>query len=173
MPQTAFAFEVKAVDDEGTFEGIASTYNDSPDSYGDVIRPNAFSRTLSAAGTDRHLLLEHHDDVGKVRLEDSPSGLLVKGRLDLQQLPLAKKAYGLLKSKKMGMSFGYHVVKSEPVGNARHLTEIRLYEVSLTEKPANPNAIVTDVKSEEMAIKKISGRLDAVRKGIQQWTLQI
>ena len=42
-------FEVKDVnEEEGTFSGYASTFSDEPDSYGDIVDPGAFKKTLKA-----------------------------------------------------------------------------------------------------------------------------
>ena len=42
-----FKFQVKEVDEaEGTFTGHAATFSDKPDSWGDIIDPGAFTKTL-------------------------------------------------------------------------------------------------------------------------------
>src|SRR3546814_3532751 len=43
MLKKDFGLSVKDVSDEGTFEGYASTFGGSPDSYGDVVLPGAFA----------------------------------------------------------------------------------------------------------------------------------
>src|SRR3546814_6329952 len=46
MLKKDFGLSVKDVSDEGTFEGYASTFGGSPDSYGDVVLPGAFAESL-------------------------------------------------------------------------------------------------------------------------------
>lgn len=43
MQTKDFALSVKGTEEDGTFEGYASTFGGAPDSYGDVIAPGAFA----------------------------------------------------------------------------------------------------------------------------------
>ena len=45
-----------------------------------------------------------------------------------------------------GLSIGFDQVKSKVVDGVRHLSELRLWEVSLVTFGANPQALVTAVK---------------------------
>jgi HK97 family phage prohead protease len=59
----------------------------------------------------------------------------------------AKQTYALAKAKAIrGMSIGYDTVRSVMKDGVRQLTELKLYEVSLTAWPANELALVTSVK---------------------------
>src|SRR4051812_9014388 len=55
--------EIKLSDSEpGAFYGYCSTFNDAPDSYGDVVDPSAFDQTLAEHrrnGTLPHMLIQH------------------------------------------------------------------------------------------------------------------
>ncbi len=56
-------------------------------------------------------------------------------------------ALDMLEARVLASSFGYDAVKSFHKGDIRHLTEIRLHEVSAVTFPANPHARVLSVKS--------------------------
>jgi phage head maturation protease len=45
MLKKSFPLEVKELDDAGTFVGFASVYG-NVDSYGDIVMPGAFDRTM-------------------------------------------------------------------------------------------------------------------------------
>jgi HK97 family phage prohead protease len=47
------------------------------------------------------------------------------------------------------LSIGFETVKSKVVDGVRHLSELRLWEVSLVTFAANPQALVTGVKSDD------------------------
>ena len=47
------SFEMKAADN-GTIEGYFSTYDKTPDSYGDIIEPGAFTETIKAREESGH-----------------------------------------------------------------------------------------------------------------------
>jgi len=144
--QRAFALELKSLTQEGTFEGLASTYGGEPDAVNDIVDPGAFSSTLTAS-KERPLLLEHRDPIGMVQLIDSPAGLIAKGRLSLE-LQKAKDAYVLLRDGiAKHMSIGYETVKSQYVGDVRHLVEVKLWEVSVVLFGANQNALISGVKN--------------------------
>lgn len=164
--QSSFAFEVKALADDGTFEGYASVYNTEPDSYNDVVDPTAFSKTLSTS-KQRPLLFNHRDPIGMVQLTDTSKGLRAQGKLSLGA-STAKDVYVLLKDKVIsGLSIGYETVKASYVGDVRHLQEVKLWEVSLVTFPAQASAQVTAVKSAD--IDRFGKQIDQFRKDIKQW----
>jgi uncharacterized protein len=143
-----FSFEVKSVGDEGTFTGLASTYG-GVDLGGDTIMPGAFTKTIAEKHGQVPLLMGHDtgSPIGLATLTDSPQGLVVKGELVLEA-DGAKSAYALLKKGVIrGLSIGYDTVKSTMAGGVRQLSELKLWEISLTAFPMNPEAMVTAVKS--------------------------
>jgi uncharacterized protein len=147
-----FQFEIKSVGDEGTFSGLASTYG-NVDLGGDMIMPGAFTKTLAEKGGQVPLLMGHNNNspIGLATLTDSPRGLVVRGELVLEA-DGAKSAYALLKKGVIrGLSFGYDAVKAIRAGGVRQLSELKLWEISLTAFPMNPEAMVTAVKSEHDA----------------------
>ena len=147
-----FEFEIKSVGDEGMFTGLASTYG-NVDLGGDMILAGAFTKTLAEKG-GRVPLLNGHDTrspIGVATIMDSPQGLIVKGELVLEA-DGAKSAYALLKKGVIrGLSIGYDTMKSTMDGGVRKLSELKLWEISLTAFPMNPDAMVTAVKSEHDA----------------------
>lgn len=144
----SFSLELKHITEEGTFQGIASTYN-NVDATGDVVEPGAFTRTLGDSGSDRPLLWQHSSPVGLVKLTDSAGGLMAAGKLSMG-LQLARDALVLLKDGVVkGLSIGFSTVREEFVGEVRHLKEVRLWEVSLVTFPANEMAQVLSVKTLE------------------------
>jgi HK97 family phage prohead protease len=175
-------FELKAVgDDENVFEGYASVFG-NVDSYGDVVLPGAFKRTLqnrkSARNKSFPVLWQHssYEPFGyTLDIEEDSHGLKVRGKL-IAESGEAKQRLALVKAGVVdGMSFGYSVVDAEKTDNEdgfadmkgcrRKLKELKLYEVTLTNIPANEEAGVLSVKSAEEIMDVVS-RLSALVEGM-------
>lgn len=148
MEHNAFKFELKAVTaTDGTFEGLASTYN-NVDQGGDAVLPGAFSKTLKNAKGPFPVLAGHdpREQIGYAALEDSHAGLVVKGKLVLHS-EKAKQSYELMKAGALrGLSIGYDTVRSAVKDGVRQLLEVKLFEISVTPFPMNELAQVTSVK---------------------------
>ncbi|MGE5113124.1 MAG: HK97 family phage prohead protease [Acidobacteriaceae bacterium] len=160
-----FQFEVKSIASDGTFTGLASTYG-NVDLGNDMVMPGAFTKTLSDKRGQVPLLMGHDTSspIGLAVLTDTPSGLQVKGELVLE-VPEAKSAYALLKKGVIkGLSIGYDTVKSVMDGGVRKLTELKLFEVSLTPFPMNESAVITSVKAEGDQIAQFRRVLAECRK---------
>lgn len=153
-PPISLKFASKAAD--GTLEGLASTFGDPADAYGDVIDPNAFDATLrevKVRGETPLMLWSHDPDrpIGRwTELRASPQGLFVAGQLNLESSG-GRDAHAHLKAGDLsGLSIGYRV---SPGGSTlrkdgtRLLTALELVEVSVVAIPANRGARVTSVKS--------------------------
>jgi HK97 family phage prohead protease len=141
------SFELKSIAEDGTFTGLASTYG-NVDLGGDVVERGAFTKTLQERGAQVPILWQHDqkNPIGLGTLTDSPEGLVIKGRLDLD-IEQGQRAYsGLKKGYLKGLSIGYDVVKQRYADGARHLTELKLYEVSTVTFPMNEEATITSVK---------------------------
>jgi HK97 family phage prohead protease len=147
--------DVKAVADDGTFEGYGSIFG-NVDSYGEVVEPGAFTASLVDArrkGRSIKMLWQHNPDqpigVWDDLAEDS-KGLYVKGRLLRDVSPLAAEAYGLLKAAALdGLSIGYRVVEAAPHPDKQGILSLRkldLKEVSIVTFAANDRARVESVK---------------------------
>lgn len=148
------ALQVKSMEDDGTFTGYGAVFG-NVDSYGDVILPGAFKNHLATNPvSDTKLLWQHNtqkplgvwDDIK----EDS-NGLLVKGRLLVNDVQKAREAHALLKAGAIsGLSIGYSVnqggAKMGADGNT-YLSDLKLWEISIVTFPANPEANVNDVKN--------------------------
>ena len=127
------------------------------DSYNDVIEPGAFTRTLAERVPARKvkLLADHLWDTEHtlgtvVEGEETDEGLRIRADVDedeyVQRL-VGKVARGHVE----GMSIGYETMAAsfeEIDGDViRHLTEVKLFEGSVTPFPANEDAVVLGVKS--------------------------
>jgi len=143
------AFELKSIDESGEFEGIASVYGNK-DSYGDVVEPGAFTKTISERGTGIPILWQHGEPIGKGEVTDAGGYLHIKGKIlegvthGADAIKLAKA--GIVK----GLSIGYRTIKSQWDVEAKvmRLQELKLYEVSFVTFPANELAMLTGIKSE-------------------------
>jgi Escherichia/Staphylococcus phage prohead protease len=149
MDRIGFKFEIKSVSEsDGTFEGLASTYN-NVDMGGDSVQVGAFSKTLKNANGRPFPVLAGHDpreQIGYAHLEDSHAGLIVKGKLVLHS-EKARQSYALMKAGALrGLSIGYDAVRSVMKDGVRLLQEVKLYEVSTTAFPMNESAMITLVK---------------------------
>lgn len=146
MEEKTFPFDIKAVTEEGTFEGYAAIFG-KPDALGEVIEKGAFDKTLKE-GKSRPLLWYHdlRNPIGLVELEVDDKGLKVKGELDLN-VQLAREKHSLMKKKIIkGLSFGFKTIRDLWDGAERKLIEIKLFEISPVTFGAHPAALVTSVK---------------------------
>lgn len=147
--------EVKALADDGTFEGYGSIFG-NVDSYGEVVMPGAFAASLAAAGKKGRsvkMLWQHDPDqpIGVWDdLAEDAKGLYVKGRLLVDASTRAREAHGLLKEGAVdGLSIGYRVLDAKPhpdKPNVIALRKLDLREVSIVTFPANERALVDAVK---------------------------
>lgn len=147
--------KIKSVSDNGEFEGYASVF-DVVDSYGDVVVKGAFEKTLKKWRERKDfppVLWQHQMDepIGPfTEMKEDERGLFVKGRLLIEDDPLAKRALAHMKAGSVkGMSIGYMVVDAEyhKQDDIYYLKEIDLWEVSIVTFPANTEAKITEVKN--------------------------
>jgi HK97 family phage prohead protease len=150
------ALELKAnvsVDDTGAITGIAWPFG-SPDRMGDVIEKGAFRQVK---GPLPMLAFHRPDDPVGVWAEiaESDKGLIVKGRLLIDDLPRAREVRALVQSGAVsGLSIGFMTLKAENrKGGGRTIRAVDLLEVSLVSVPAHPGARVTGAKSAADAIR--------------------
>lgn len=164
----AVALEIKAVSEDGTFEGYASVFG-VVDDWDDVVVAGAFKQSLAdhkAAGTMPAMLWQHDstEPIG-VWLEaaEDAKGLKVKGQLALATRR-GQEAYALLKMKAIdGLSIGFCTVPGTSTYNddgVRFVAQVDLWEISLVTFPANKVATVTNVKAAgELAAPKDAERI--------------
>ena len=157
-------FEMKA-NDNGTIEGYFSTYDKTPDSYGDIIEPGAFTGTIARRKETGHPfpLCFNHDFsavIGAVNnIEEKETGPFIEASfLDTQQAQDVRKM--LLSGAIYQFSFAYEILKrrnpteeEEKAGVTNVLTELEVFEISVVTVPANQNAVATEVKSVEPETK--------------------
>lgn len=143
--------DVKADADDGTFTGYASIFG-VKDSWGDVVMPGAFKRTIKAH-KGMFPLLWYHDvtqPLGNIEVEEDDKGLKVKhGELNLD-VKRAQETYSLMKMPSppvKGLSIGYETIKENVTDDERQLKEIGLWEISLLVFQACPGAEADNVKA--------------------------
>lgn len=176
-------FKVEYKDEgNGSLEGYASTWIRQPDSYGDVVKEGAFTRTLKErwnGGKGIPLLWAHQMDslasyIGKADADEDDKGLHFVATFD--DTPEAQRVRGLYKDGRLSkFSFAYDVLEDglvtlEDGTKAHELRVLDLFEISCVCVPANDDAGVVAVKSEEPETK--TGRRnskkdeDAIRQAI-------
>ena len=141
--------ELKDFDPEiGTFSAYCSTFGNR-DRVNDVVMKGAFLRTIPPFLNDGVILLSHmtEEPIGKpIEAHEDDIGLFIKGRII--DTGLGQDVLKLMRNKVMKfMSIGYTVTKEHWQGGIRYIDEANLYEASIVAFPANPLAIVKDVKS--------------------------
>ena len=152
------SFTAKA-DENGQISGYFSTYDRVPDSYGDIVAKGAFTNTIAKRKESGHpfpLCWNHDLDqiIGSVKsIEDTEKGPFMTA--DFFNTPLAQEKREIVKSGVVyQFSFAYQVLDSMEVEledgrKANELRELELFEISVVPVPANQNAVMTDVKSDE------------------------
>jgi HK97 family phage prohead protease len=142
--------EIKSLNDGGYFEGYASVFG-VQDSDGDVIVKGAFSNTL-ASGKKPKMLWQHDakEIIGKwTELSEDDNGLWVKGSL-IMDTQRGREAYAQLKAGVLhAMSVGFNILGAGQGQSTRGrvIDEVDLWEISLVTWGANPEALITNVKS--------------------------
>ncbi|KKL23957.1 hypothetical protein LCGC14_2420180, partial [marine sediment metagenome] len=170
------------VDPAGYVEGYASAF-DVIDHQGDVVRKGAFTKTIAERGPGKIPLMAMHfarggdiaECVGVVtRLEEDDYGLKFRAEFltDEKSQEIRKKIEALRgKSVTIGTSIGYRRVKGSTVEeDGRTLyehTEIALAEVTLTLKPANEGAFITDGKSDEALVTAIRALASSEQEALE------
>lgn len=166
-------FEVRELDESGTFKGYASTFGNKFaiwNGLNESVRRGAFAKTIQENGGQVPILHNHdsYEQIGwGISASEDSKGLFVEARLDITDNPRARSQWALmlmakeLKKAKTGLSIGFEVhdeevkkKKDEP--DLRILKEIKLFEYSVTPFPANPKAGVTGVRN----IRDLVGSLD-------------
>lgn len=154
-----FHFDLKTVDNSGSFEGYGSVWNVT-DSYNDQVVRGAFNDTLAdwkSKGRMPALLWQHdtREPIGawKEMSEDS-KGLHVRGELLVDAIPRALQAHALMKANALsGLSIGFDTKLAEfdSESKIRKLKAVNLWEISVVTFPALEVARVTGVKASDLA----------------------
>lgn len=166
-----FAFKADSVADDGTFTGYGSVFG-NVDSYGEIVEPGAFSKSLKAirdSGDPLPMLWNHKSDEpigGYTSLEEDARGLKVSGFIMIGEVARAREVHALMKRRVVkGLSIGYYTINSSynEKTSIRSLIELDLREVSPVTFPANVEAEVESVKSAIAGILQ-RGQLPGVKQ---------
>ncbi len=153
MQHHTTALELKSLDEQGRFAGYASLFGNI-DNQKDIVERGAFAATLRQPLTKIKLLWQHQmgEPIGQItRLFEDNKGLYVEGQL-LLSVQRAREAYELIKSGAMdGLSIGYrpHDYRIDAQTGIRQINQLDLFEISLVTFPANQQAGVMVVKSND------------------------
>lgn len=150
-----FKFAEVDADAKGTFEGYASTFG-NVDQGGDIVERGAFAETLKAKAAGDIAMLFQHNSYGFpigdwLEMRENDRGLVVRGRLDLDD-PDGARVYGALsKGRIKGLSIGFRIrpggAEWDKSGRTRRIKSVDLHEVSVVTFPMNTRAQVARVKS--------------------------
>ncbi len=143
-------FDAKAVKDDGTFAGYASTFGNVDSGY-DVVMPGAFTKSLRDRPCGKVKMLWQHDTTQPIGVwmecKEDDKGLYVEGRV-LKDVQRGAEAYSLMKAGVIdSMSIGFRTLESDYTSaGVRQLKEVGLMEISLVTFPMNDQATVSSVK---------------------------
>jgi len=153
----AVAIQLKALSDDGEFEGYGSTFG-NVDRGLDMVMAGAFRRTLKERKLSQIKMLRDHDTrkvVGKwLAMEEDERGLKVRGKLFASgenPIQLAKETLTLMREGALdAMSIGYRTIKAQydEEQGVRKLLDLDLWEVSIVTFPMNEMATVDAVKGD-------------------------
>ena len=143
--------------DEGgrRFKGYASTFNGN-DSYGDTILPGAYAKTIAEHGMPK--MFWGHDwdiPIGKwLSAVEDEKGLLVEGEFT----PGKQQADAVMAAMKHGtvngLSIGFRIAEGDyerKKDGGRIIKNVsKLYEISVVNFPADEDARISEVRSEEV-----------------------
>lgn len=153
-------------DEAGKISGFFSTYDKTPDSYGDIIEPGAFTGTIERRKETGHPfpMCFNHDFsavIGAIEtIEERENGPYIEGGfLDTQLAQDVRKM--CLSGAIWQFSFAYEVLKrrdpteeEKKAGVMNVLQELEVFEISVVTVPANQNAVATEVKGAELETKQ-------------------
>lgn len=145
-------------DEAGKISGFFSTYEKTPDSYGDIIEPGAFTKTIEKRKETGHPfpLCWNHDFSSVIGVVDTIEEKEIGPYIEASFLDTAL-AQDVRKMVQSGavyqFSFAYDVLSwREPTADEKKmgvqnvLQEVEVFEISVVTVPANQNAVVTDIK---------------------------
>jgi HK97 family phage prohead protease len=147
--------------EEGSIEGYASVFG-GVDSYGDTIEKTAFDNVIKSG--QKPLMFYQHNrwsiPIGVwEELSVDEKGLKVKGRLNLE-LEEAREVYSALKFGSLnGMSIGFRMkdkdyeYDDDDICHIKNISE--LLEISIVNFPADKEARIDNVKSEDRDLNDI------------------
>ena len=174
-------FNVEYKDEgSGSLEGYASTWIRKPDSYGDIVKSGAFTRTLAErwnGGKGIPLLWAHQMDnlksfIGTAEAKEDEKGLHFLASFDATEE--AQRVRELYKDGRLSkFSFAFDVrdngtVTLEDGTKANELRDLELFEISCVCVPANDDAGVVDIKAGRRNSKSDADILRQIRSLVDQ-----
>jgi HK97 family phage prohead protease len=155
MQHKTIEAQTTVVAEQGWFSAIAAAY--TPDRVGDRIIPGAFAATIArwqASGKNLPIHYDHKGNpefiVGHVSpgaMREIEQGLYIEGQLDIEESETARAAWRSVKANRMSLSFGYLAEQHKGADGLNHLTEIDLFEISLTPSPVQSDTRFLATKS--------------------------
>lgn len=145
-------FDVKFIDDGARsdayeFKAIATTFGNS-DREGDIIKSGAFSEGLRSVTPK--LLWQHRFDepIGTIKnIDVNDERISFTGSMPKSDEFVTNRVMPQLKHGTLDISIGFFAHEIERDGETKIITRGTLFEFSLVSIPANPRAVVTDVKT--------------------------
>ncbi|MCM2504089.1 HK97 family phage prohead protease [Aureimonas altamirensis] len=136
----------------GEISGLAWPFG-TPDRAGDMIQKGAFSSASLPLP-----MLSRHDPAAPVGVwtgvEETDEGLILKGRLLLDEVAGARETLALVKAGVMrGLSIGFRTLATgTPTRGRRLITKAELVECSFVTVPSHPGAKVLSTKDGTRAL---------------------
>jgi HK97 family phage prohead protease len=163
--------------EQGRFVAVAAAW--TTDRHGERILPNAFSESIKRwrrSGKNLPLHYSHGDTAADVigyvspeSMRETREGLIVEGKLDLDESPVAREVWRSVRNNAMSLSFGFMPTKTRKAADGiRELVEVDIFEISITPTPANENTRIISFKSAEddkpgaPSLEELRARADAV-----------
>ena len=155
---------------DGEFIGYASTFG-NVDLVGDRVMPGAFAKSIDAIGSGdvlpvlwEHVKNDPRMQVGEIKsARETDEGLEIHVALDLDT-ETGRAAYKSVKARRSkALSIGYSVIdQQKSAEGVNELKSLNLMEVSIVSSPANPAALIGEVKSTPALVKarKAAAELD-------------
>lgn len=166
-------------DDPGSVEGYASTFSNF-DSTGERVVKGAFSKSL-ASFLESGFVAWNHDwqaapIATPVEAYEDDHGLFVKAQFHTTDE--AQKIRKIIKErmergKKVTSSIGYQVLSDEYTQEGRLLKDVQLFEWSLVNQPANPQATMLGAKGLVLDAMPLADYSDAVLAAVKEFDRRV
>lgn len=139
--------ELRAVNDDGTFEGYLTVW-ETVDDWNSTFKRGSFKKTIQERGSKVKIFFDHEHLIGSsLELREDDHGVFGRGKLNLA-VDKAKEAYEFMKDGTLdGLSFGFRSIKEGFSNGVREIREVQLFEFGPVTFPANDAALITDVRS--------------------------
>lgn len=158
MERKSLFLEVKSLQESGEFTALASTFGNL-DRHDDIMVKGAFIESLKDIPAAKIKILFNHnmsEPIGQLfTADETEDGLLVSGKLFVEDIARAKEVYALAKGVGGvpaidGLSIGFTIPKGGAEiqqDGVRHIKKVNLFEISFVTMAANTEAVILDVKS--------------------------